>query len=91
MDMISVIEKKKLGKELTQEEIEYFVQGAATGSVPDYQLAAMLMAIRLNGMARQETMRLTLAMTASGDVCDLSGLKGIPVERAAVDSDIWTE
>ena len=45
MDMISVIEKKKLGKELTQEEIEYFVQGAATGSVPDYQLAAMLMAI----------------------------------------------
>ena len=81
MDMISVIEKKKLGKELTQEEIEYFVQGAATGSVPDYQLAAMLMAIRLNGMTRQETMRLTLAMTASGDVCDLSGLKGIPVDK----------
>lgn len=81
MDMVSIIEKKKLGKALTQEEIAYFVNGAATGSVPDYQLASMLMAIRLNGMNRQETAQLTLAMTASGDVCDLSRLNGIPVDK----------
>lgn len=81
MDMVSIIEKKKLGQTLTQAEIEYFVNGAATGSVPDYQLAAMLMAIRLNGMTREETTQLTLAMTASGDVCDLSSLNGIPVDK----------
>lgn len=81
MDMVSIIEKKKLGQALTQAEIEYFVNGAATGSVPDYQLAAMLMAIRLNGMTREETTQLTLAMTASGDVCDLSSLNGIPVDK----------
>lgn len=81
MNMIQIIEKKKLGKSLTQEEITFFVNGAADGSIPDYQLAALLMAIRLNGMSREETTQLTLAMTASGDVCDLSALDGIPVDK----------
>lgn len=81
MNMIQIIEKKKLGKTLTQEEITFFVNGAADGSIPDYQLAALLMAIRLNGMSREETTQLTLAMTASGDVCDLSALDGIPVDK----------
>ena len=81
MNMVEIIEKKKLGQALLKEEIEYFVNGAADGSIPDYQLAALLMAIRLNGMNRAETTQLTLAMTASGDVCDLSSLNGIPVDK----------
>ena len=81
MNMVEIIEKKKLGQALNQEEITFFVNGAADGSIPDYQLAAMLMAIRLNGMTREETTQLTLAMTASGDVCDLSALEGIPVDK----------
>ncbi|MBQ7867587.1 MAG: thymidine phosphorylase [Clostridia bacterium] len=81
MNMVEIIEKKKLGKTLSQDEITYFVQGAADGSIPDYQLAALLMAIRLNGMNREETAQLTLAMTNSGDVCDLSSLNGIPVDK----------
>ena len=74
MNMVSIIEKKKLGQVLSKEEIEFFVAGAADGSIPDYQLAALLMAIRLNGMTREETTQITLAMTNSGDVCDLSSL-----------------
>lgn len=81
MNMVSIIEKKKLGGVLSQEEIAYFVSGAADGSIPDYQLAALLMAIRLNGMNREETAQLTLAMTYSGDVCDLSSIPGIPVDK----------
>lgn len=81
MNIVSIIEKKKLGQVLSKEEIEFFVAGAADGSIPDYQLAALLMAIRLNGMNREETTQITLAMTASGDVCDLSSLNGIPVDK----------
>ena len=85
MDIISIIEKKKLGQVLTKEEIDFFVAGAADGSIPDYQLAALLMAIRLNGMTREETTQITLAMTASGDVCDLSSLNGGAMGIAATD------
>lgn len=81
MNMVEIIEKKKLGRALTKDEIAWFVRGAADGSVPDYQLAALLMAIRLNGMDREETVNLTLAMTHSGDVCDLSSLPGVPVDK----------
>lgn len=81
MNMVEIIEKKKLGQVLSKNEIEFFVAGAADGSIPDYQLAALLMAIRLNGMTREETTQLTLAMTYSGDVCDLSALDGIPVDK----------
>lgn len=81
MNMVSIIEKKKLGQVLSKEEIDFFVAGAADGSIPDYQLAALLMAIRLNGMNREETTQITLAMTASGDVCDLSAIPGIPVDK----------
>ena len=81
MNMVSIIEKKKLGQALSKEEIDFFVAGAADGSIPDYQLAALLMAIRLNGMNREETTQITLAMANSGDVCDLSSLNGIPVDK----------
>ena len=74
MNMVEIIEKKKLGKALSEEEIVCFVRGAADGSIPDYQLAALLMAIRLNGMTREETVALTLAMAHSGDICDLSSI-----------------
>ena len=81
MNVIPLIEKKKLGRKLTQEEIAFFVNGAANGSLPDYQLAALLMAIRLNGMDREETAQLTLAMARSGDMVDLSMLDGIPTDK----------
>ncbi len=81
MNMVQIIEKKKLGQTLTAEEINFFVGGAATGSVPEYQLAALLMAIRLNGMNREETKLLTLSMTHSGDVVDLDAIPGIPVDK----------
>ena len=81
MNMVEIITKKKLGGTLTREEITFFVQGAATGSVPDYQLAALLMAIRLNGMTDRETTDLTLEMRDSGDVADLSAIPGIKVDK----------
>ncbi|MCE5343076.1 MAG: thymidine phosphorylase [Eubacteriales bacterium] len=79
--MLSIIEKKKLRNPLNEEEIDYFVSGAARGVLEDYQLAALLMAIRLNGMDRDETSRLTLAMTRSGTMADLSAIRGVTVDK----------
>ena len=81
MSMLEIITKKKLGQELSRDEIIEFTRGAADGSIPDYQLAALLMAIRLNGMTARETTDLTLAMRDSGDVCDLSAIPGIKVDK----------
>ena len=68
MQILDIITKKKLGQPLTREEITFFARGAADKTIPDYQLAALLMAIRLNGMTAQETTDLTLAMRDSGGV-----------------------
>lgn len=81
MNMVEIITRKKLGQELTEEEIRFFVRGAAEKSIPDYQLAAMLMAIRLQGMTARETTELTLAMRDSGDVADLSAIPGVKVDK----------
>ena len=81
MTMLEIIEKKKLGKALDAEEIRFFAQAAAEKSVPDYQLSALLMAIRLNGMTDEETTELTLAMRDTGDVADLSAIPGIKVDK----------
>ena len=81
MTMLEILTRKKLGQELTKEEIHFFVRGAAEHTVPDYQLAAMLMAIRLNGMTDRETTELTLAMRDSGDIADLSAIPGIKVDK----------
>lgn len=80
MDILSVIEAKKLGRALTWEQIDFFVQGAADGTLPDYQLSALLMAIRLNGMDARETADLTDAMARSGDMLD-PDVGGIPVDK----------
>ncbi len=81
MNMVEIITKKKLGQELTKEEITFFARGAADETVPPYQLGAMLMAIRLMGMTARETTDLTLAMRDSGNVCDLSAIPGVKVDK----------
>ncbi len=80
MDMLSILETKKRGKALTPEQIGYFVRGAADGTVPDYQLSALLMAIRLNGMTPEETAQLTMAMARSGDMLEPE-VGGVPVDK----------
>jgi pyrimidine-nucleoside phosphorylase len=78
---IDVIRDKRDGRVLSDEAIEFLVRGATDGSIPDYQLAAWLMAVRLNGMSDQETKTLTLAMAASGRQLDLSSIPGRKVDK----------
>ena len=79
IDMVSIIEKKKGGQALTDEEIRGFVAGVTDGSIPDYQISALLMAICFQGMDRRETFCLTDAMLHSGQTMDLHDIKGIKV------------
>lgn len=81
MRMYDLIEKKKLGEELTTEEIRFMIDGFTDGSIPDYQMSAMTMAIYFQGMSKRETVDLTLAMRNSGDVLDLSKISGIKVDK----------
>ncbi|AVK97807.1 thymidine phosphorylase [Lysinibacillus sphaericus] len=81
MNMVQLFEKKKQGKELTQAEIQYFVEGYTTGAIPDYQASALLMAIRLLGMTDEETFYLTKAMIESGDVIDLTSIEGFKIDK----------
>ncbi len=74
MNILDIIAKKRDNKELTKEEIEYFVEGYTKGEVTDYQASALVMAIYINGMNDQEITDLTLAMAHSGEVLDLSDL-----------------
>lgn len=80
MNFPAIIADKKFGRALTSEQIEAFVRGAADKTVPDYQLSALLMAIRLNGMDARETADLTLAMAHSGDMLH-PDVGGIPVDK----------
>lgn len=72
MRMYDIIKNKRDNKELTKEEIEFFIKGYTDGSIPDYQASALTMAIFFNGMTEKETATLTLAMAESGDTVDLS-------------------
>lgn len=81
MNILEIIEKKRDKKELSKEEIEYFVKEYTEGTVADYQIAALVMAIYLNGMTKQETTNLTLAMAKSGEILDLSKLNKIIVDK----------
>ena len=77
MRMYDLIEKKKLGMELTTDEIRFMIDGFTDGTIPDYQMSAMTMAICFQGMSKRETVDLTLAMRDSGDVLDLSSIPGL--------------
>ena len=81
MRAIDIIEKKRDKGELTQEELNFFVQGFVKGDIPDYQVSAWAMAILLNGMTPQETTDLTMVMVQSGHILDLRGVVDIAVDK----------
>lgn len=81
MRSVDIIIKKRDRKEMTREEIEFFVRGIVNGEIPDYQVSAWAMAVLLNGMSDQETTDLTLAMAYSGEVLDLSGIVPMEVDK----------
>ena len=74
MKITDLIEKKKHGEKLTEEEIRFFVDGYVNGGIPDYQISALLMAVWFCGMDEEETFALTMAMKNSGETLDLSPL-----------------
>ncbi len=76
-----LILKKRRGYALSKEEIHYLIDGATRGAIPDYQLAAWLMAVFFRGMTKSEQAEMTMAMVHSGDTVDLSGIKGIKVDK----------
>jgi pyrimidine-nucleoside phosphorylase len=78
---IDLIRKKRDGAALSSAEIEYLIHGCTQGSIPDYQMAAWLMAVVLRGMSREETAALTRAMLHSGEVLDLSFLPARKVDK----------
>jgi len=81
MRATDIIIKKRDRGELTQEEINFFVQGFVKGDIPDYQVSAWAMAVLLNGMTPRETTDLTLAMVLSGRILDLTGIVDIAVDK----------
>lgn len=81
MTIIDIITKKRLNEELTRDEIKFFVNGYLDGSIKDYQMSSLLMAIVINGMSDRETIDLTDIMLHSGDVIDLSKIDGIIVDK----------
>lgn len=81
MRMVDLIEKKRDGFELTTEEIQFMIKGFTDGSIPDYQMSAMAMAIFFKGMTEKERADLTMAMVESGDQIDLSAIEGIKVDK----------
>ncbi len=74
MNILEIIEKKRDNKKLNKEEIKYFIKGYTNGEIADYQAAALIMAIYINGMDEEEITNMTLAMAYSGEVLDLSEL-----------------
>lgn len=81
MRMYDLIEKKKQGRSLTEQELDWMIAGFTEGVIPDYQMAAFLMAVCFQGMSEQETTAMTLAMARSGEIADLSAVPGIKVDK----------
>lgn len=81
MDFQDIIIKKRDKQKLTKEEISFFIQGVTDGSLPDYQISALLMAILLNGMDAEETAQMTMEMAHSGALFDLNSLPGFKVDK----------
>ena len=81
MLMYDLIEKKKRGKVLSKEEISFVIDGYTKGEISDYQMSAFLMAVWFQGMNKEETYELTMAMMRSGEVLDLSQINGVKVDK----------
>lgn len=79
--MYDVIEKKRDGFELSSAEINYIIENYTNGSIPDYQMSALLMAIYFKGMTNEESAALTMAIVNSGNIADLSRIEGIKVDK----------
>lgn len=81
MNFTDIIIKKRDGQKLSKDELYYFANSAAQNTIPDYQISALLMAIFINGLDDNETAYLTEAMTNSGDILDLSDIKGFKIDK----------
>lgn len=81
MLMTDIIVKKRDGGKLSAEEIKFVIDGYTKGDIPDYQMSALLMAILLKGMDREETLELTMAMMHSGETLDLSAISGVKADK----------
>ncbi len=81
MRMYDIIKNKRDGGKLSKEGIDFFIKGYTAGEIPDYQASALCMAIYFRGMDDEETTNLTLAIAASGDKVDLSGINGVKVDK----------
>lgn len=81
MSIIEIIDKKKRNKELTKEEIQFVIDNFVNDNIKDYQMSSLLMAILINGMTNVEIANLTSSMMHSGDVVDLSDIKGIKLDK----------
>ncbi len=79
--MVDIIEKKKRGGTLSKAQLELVIKNYTNGEIPDYQMAAFLMAIYFRGMSQEETAALTAAMVNTGDIIDLSAIKGVKVDK----------
>ena len=78
MRMVDVIDQKRNGGVLSDEQLQFFVDGVVDGSLPDYQISALLMAIYFQGMTDREQTQLTMKMMHSGERLDLS-MQGLPI------------
>lgn len=81
MKMHEIIAKKRSGRELSEDEIDFFVKGVADGSIPDYQISAFLMAVWFRGMTEEETVTLTECLVDSGEIDNLSSIVGKKVDK----------
>lgn len=81
MRMVDLIEKKRDGKELSTEEINFIIEGYTNDKIPDYQVSALAMAIYFQDMTERERADLTMAIVNSGETIDLSGIEGVKVDK----------
>lgn len=81
MRMYDLIEKKRNGERLSKEEIHFMISGFTAGSIPDYQMSAMMMAVYFQGMDEEETLALTMEMAHSGEMMDLSAINGKKADK----------
>src|SRR5579863_5713076 len=81
MRTVDLIQRKRDGEELSPEEIQFLIDGYTAGDIPDYQMAAFLMAVYFSGMTDRELSRLTECMLRSGDTVDLSSVPGVKVDK----------